>query len=543
MKLLLPEVLTREHRAARVQPPREEGADTPDLKRLGAALERFTQRFPELPVLAIPWMHLRHPLGPVQERLLRQEPQAHAAFVSLVPRMLRCVLFGWYLSYWLLRVRWAVRRQLRDLKRQRFTVIARTCCFGPQPPADGNDFYFGDLQARLAKRGVGMLLLCGDSSGGHWLPFARGHIAGSGLCRLPEWGLVSPLAPIQMAVQQLRSCLRLRRRLRRMSEPDLRGIGELASRDCLSQTTALTGLMFWVGREAVRVWKPRALLSLYEGAAWEPCLWRGAKDIDPSCLTVGYQHTAIFPESRAMVAPPARGSWSCPNLVLGLGPIPLELLRAGHARHRTRMIRFGSFRHRSVGVRRPPEPARRSVLVVPEGIPSETHTLFTFAAACASRLPSYTFILRCHPQIPTALARTWVAEALRTQPNLTISEQGSIDEDFQRASVLLYRGSSSVLYAIGHGLLPMYYQAQGSRDRDPLTALDAWRRRCASLEDLIDTLADYERTDSALREAEWEAAARFVDRYTGPVTHRSIEALLEAIGVTDSALEPRATSD
>lgn len=510
------------------------------LRRLAQALQRAYQLCPDLPVQAIPWMHLRHPLGPLQETLLRAEPGAtfgrhRVPGWRLPPRMVRSLLFGGYLSFWLFRVRHALRRELRALRQARVEVVARTCCFGAQRPTDGVDFYFGDLQHRLAERGIPMLLLCGDSSDGNWLSFARRQVAVSEIYRLPEWALVHPVTPLRMAGQQLRTCLRLRWRIRGTSDPLVRQIAELASLECLSQTAALTGLLNEVARAAVRTWRPRAFLTLYEGAAWESCLWRGAKAADPACRTVGYQHTAVFRESLAMLAPAERGPWFAPDVVLGLGMVPLRLLQAGHARPQTRMVRFGSFRYRALGAESVTEPARRTVLVVPEGIASEIRTLFAFAAACARRLPTYTFILRCHPQIPMAQARAWVAEELAGLPNVLSSECGSIDDDFRRASVLLYRGSSSVMYGVAQGLLPVYQYVERTVDRDPLYELTAWRRRCATPEEFAELLERHERAAPQELAAEWEAAAKYVHDYTGPVTDANLQAFVEAAGLPSGA--------
>lgn len=510
------------------------------LTRLSEALQSVYQRCPDLPVLGIRWMHLKHPLHEIQEALLDTDgafgetggrlnvPSA----VELVGQLARCVVFGGYLSVQLIRLRFLVRRQVRVLARQRFEVVARTCCFESDRPADGSDFYFGDLQQRLAGRGFRMLLLCGDGTGGKWLRFAKGQAATSGLCRMPELALVHPLAPLRMAGMQLWTSCSLLYRGRELSTPLARRISRLASRSCLSQETTLNGLMFWVGSAAARRWQPKAFLTLYEGHAWEACLRLGVKSADGSCRTVGYQHTMVFRESLALTASSGGvENRSVPDVVLGLGEAPLELMRAGHARSRTRMVRFGSFRYHASGVLRPANPDRRTILVTPEGIPSEVQILLTFAVACAKRLPSYTFVLRCHPQVPIAKALALVPEDLTRQPNVILSERRSIEEEFARASILLYRGSSSVMYGILHGLLPVYLH-HGASDRDPLYTLQAWRRRCASVDACVQILREHEQASGEQLAEEWAAAAAYVNDYTGPVTDDHLDAFLDAVGLT-----------
>lgn len=514
------------------------------LREVSGALETVYRLCPDLAVLAIRWMHLKHPLHEVQETLLhcradrdggpaRSEQRIALArsLVGLVWRMVRCVVFGGYLTIQVIRLRWATRQPRRVLARQAFDVIARTCCYEPDAPADGSDFYFGDLQQRLARHGVRMLLLCGDATDGTWLRFAKGQVITSGPCRLPELAVVSPIVPLQMAGQQLLSCLRLLYRSRHLSQPLTRRVSWLAAMDCLSLHTALTGLLCWVSRAAVRTWRPRAFLTLYEGHAWEACLRWGVKAADAFCQTIGYQHTVVFRESLSVTAPYGEGTgWSVPDVVLGLGEIPLELMRAGHERFHTRMVRFGSFRCQATGVIRPVDPTRRTVLVTPEGIPSEVQILFRVASVCAKRLPSYTFILRCHPQMSMAQALALVAEEIARQPNIILSEHRRIEEDLARASVMLYRGSSSVMYGILQGLRPVYL-CHGASDRDPVETLQVWRRRCTTPEELADLLRDDEHAAPEHRQGEWEAAVRYIHAYTGPVEEEGIRAFLAAVGL------------
>ena len=529
--------------------PSRAGASEPRTKALldlAAALREVHQRCPDLPVLAIRWMHLKHPLREPQEQLLQYAMETagqatiairHSRWLSrwrerfdLGWNVLRCVLYGGYLSFHLLRLRLLLWRQVKALIQQRFDVVIRTCCFGTEQPADGNDFYFGDLQDRLTARGLRVVLLCGDARGGRWVAFAQGQITTSGLCRLPELALVPVLAPVRMMLQQLHSCVRLRH-LEAGSTSLVREVIRLARVACLSPDTAMTGLLSWVGRAAVQRWHPRALLTLYEGHAWEPCLWRGVRAIDPFCRIVGYQHTAVFRESVSMLRPADVCPGSVPEVVLCLGDLPCELLQPGHASFRTQLVRFGSFRNRhTCQVQQPADPARRTMLVTPEGIVSETTTLFTFAYVVAQRLPSYTVRLRCHPEVPMAKARQLVSVDLTRLPNLILSEGRRIEEDFAQASVLLYRGSSSVLYAIAYGLLPIYQQLHGERDRDPLFMLPDWRKRCATPEELSQVLMQHEQAAPDVLMGEWERALQYVNDYTTSVTEESIQQFVEAAG-------------
>jgi hypothetical protein len=514
---------------------------------LAGTLNAVRRLCPDLAVLAIQWMHPKHPIHPAQEKLMRGEGMitggaAKGGWVRRWGNNLRaagelllhlgwCMVHATYLSLVLMRLRWYLRLEIDVLKRQRFDLIAKTWCFGADRATDDRDFYYGDLQRRLAERGVRMLLLCGDVNDTDWRAFARAYISTSNLCRVPELCLVHPLAPIWMALKQLLTSLRLHRLAARAGEPLIRQVCRLASRDCLSPHVTYNGLFFWIGRTAVQTWHPRAFMTLYEGHGWEKCAWWGAKTADESCKTVGYQHTVLFRESLSLTRPYLDiRERSVPDVVLSLGPATLELMRNGHERHRSRILCFGSFRHLGSGVTRPVDPARRIVLVTPEGLTTEVKTIFTFAYECAQRLPSYLFVLRLHPQFSLAEALKILPPDVMKQPNIVISDK-RIEEDFNRASVLLYRGSSSVLYAILNGLFPIYLHVDSMIDTDPLYELKSWRKLCTTVDGFKGLLEEYERTPAGRLEDEWRVAANYVRNYTMPVVEERVEQFLMAVGI------------
>jgi hypothetical protein len=374
-----------------------------------------------------------------------------------------------------------------------------------------------------------MLIHCGNPTPATWWRFARGQTIVQGLCRLPDLALIPLGAPVSMAVRQLGASARLLAARRRFSGDLPRALGALAAADCLTQETMLTGLTYWIGRAAARTWHPAAFLTLYEGHAWEACLRRGVKSVDPRCRTIGYQHTAIFPESLALTAPTGeRNGWAVPDVVLGLGRIPIALMQPGHDALGTPMIRFGGFRCADGGADTIADPGRRTVLVTPEGIPSEVRALFRMAADCAARLPAYTFVLRCHPQIPMQAAAALAGLAPGARPNVVLSEGRSLEQDCARASVLMYRGSSTALHAVLHGLLPVAMSTPEDPAPDPLYWLQGWRERCASPEQFAACVEAHAHAPREQLEAAWRRAVRDIRGYLEPVCGESIDKLIAA---------------
>jgi hypothetical protein len=178
------------------------------------------------------------------------------------------------------------------------------------------------------------------------------------------------------------------------------------------------------------------------------------------------------------------------------------------------------------------------VLVVPEGIVSEASLLFSCVDACARRLPHYTFLLRCHPQVPMAEALAAAPARLTSHPNVVISDRRSIEEDFARSSVILYRRSSTVLYGILHGLLPVHMRLTTTTiNEDPLYQLNVWRQSFATPEELATLLERYDTAPQHVVESEWRGACAYARGYTVTVDDRAVGELLAAVGLEPHGAE------
>ena len=114
-----------------------------------------------------------------------------------------------------------------------------------------------------------------------------------------------------------------------------------------------------------------------------------------------------------------------------------------------------------------------------------------------------------------------------------------IAEEFQRSSILLYRGSSAVLYALLHGVKPIYVDLPGSPDIDPLFELTSWREHVASVSDLVQGLQRYAASDPHEALAQWRSAGAYAQAYVKPVDGAAIDELLEAVGLSGPLVEAR----
>lgn len=505
-----------------------------DLLSLAEVLEEIRRRFPDPAVEAIDWLHLKHPLTLKQKALLREDgtprhPRGRPLWVFQA-----AALFGYafYLTGRLAQMKLAHGAALRGLRRKPFDLVLKTWRFHPDGMPGQEDFYFGDLGSRLQRAGVGVLRLFGNPAGRPWEGPCRR--AASNVAELPEWCLIPLTAPFGFAWKAWRASVRVRAGAAAETDPWVRRCLEQAQADCLRPEFLPVALYAALGEEIAKTWHPRMLLTLYEGHAWEKCLWSGFRRKAEGAQVAGYQHTVLLPHQMELLKPSVSASSNGkPDLVLCLGERTSRMLAPSHPE--ASRISFGTFRQLPDGKQGVASPERRTVLVLPEGHRDEALLLFSCALEAARVLTDHRFLLRSHPVLPFKKVRGALkAEGLRL-PNVEISSSERIEEDFKRSSVVLYRGSSAVMYAVTYGLKPIYLHQEGQEVLDPLFELVPWRERVDSPGLFGERLRAHAAAGlSGQVRDEWAQAQAYVKDYLAPVTPDSIHRLMETVGKEDA---------
>lgn len=503
---------------------------------------RVLRQCEQLPVAALSPMNPRHPLPPEDLELSNtlQSGKEMPGLVAIGKDWARCAASALRETVRLLRLKWKVGSLPGEVSGRPAEVVMKTWVFGGDTLANGTDFYYGTLPQMLEQRGISAVLLCGDALGGvaEDCIFARKALAQTQVRYVPEKILVPLWAPLVTACRQLRTSLKLRQLGQREANKKLRAVFAYACLACLRPFTTATSLYFYIAKAAVKIWRPKVFMTLYEGQTWEKPSWLGAKEGNPDCITVGYQHTVIMPHSLSLTSP-NQGSWamSGPDVILCLGEVTKNMMLAGHESCGTTLVQFGSFRLNSPSeLPLQPRPRQQTVLVVPEsGLLREAQLLFNFSMRVASLNTGYRFIFRCHPVAPFERILAHLEGNPEEFANIEISDCPAIGDDFRRSSVVLYRGSSSVLYAILYGLKPIYLHDGMPLCVDPLFELEKWRENVSLPGELVEVLQRYGSTLEEDAAKCWEGAVNYVRRYIEPVDDASMNRFLNAVGLIKEA--------
>ena len=500
------------------------------LQGLQQALRVLLKKCPTIPVAAIRWIQVQYPVYPEQDELLDSTRSVGVLrhFAGLFYQTSRTFKHSILLALRLLHYRWHYRASLRRLTGETIDVILKSWDFPNRRQGGDEDFYLGDLQSRIESRGVQSLLLVGDSANTSFSEFASANVKVTAQWRLPELLLLKPHIPVLVLACQVASAFRLHLLWLFESDCFLRRVYQKAALHVMSPRTARNAAYYWIGRAAGKQWSPKGLVTLYEGRSWERCLWTGVKRTRPTCTIAGYQHAIILPTSLCLLEPEVDSELVMPDVVACRGEVTRDLLGKGHRAVGIETTALGSFQDDAESDRSGPRPNARCVLVMPVGFVEESIELFDFATEVARQLPDHRFVFRCHPivsfgRIRSRLARPDLGE------NIEVSARLTLEEEINRASVTMYRGTSAVFEAASAGHKPVYCGGPGSRNEDPLFEEQAWCERATSVDEAAGILRMYALSTPDEAFGRWESAASYLGRYTQPVTESAVDLLIHEL--------------
>lgn len=392
------------------------------------------------------------------------------------------------------------------------------------------DFYFGNLQGMLEKRGLSSLLLLRNQSHAPTIRLMK-RAWRDGPCSrmmLPDANAFGE----ELAL--LSRCVSARKRLgyllRETATPlDRRVIGRARQEQVSEEAIGNLRLHDQI-REICRQTNPSMVMGMYEGHASERCAWHGVHSSSSDRrICVGYQHTTLRRHAYAAKRSIGKDRQYDPDIILTLGDATRRALMACKGLEGIDFITFGTHRRGPDGPEENRPQSGSTFLVLPEGIPSECIYLFDFALECAQRLPQSRFIFRTHPVLPFERVQGKLRGYGDGPANVEISRNRDIDDDFARSSAVLYRGSSAVFYAVLGGLKPFYVSKAHEMDIDPLHEVTRWREQVHSVDDLVDKYTSHQSKAPWQSLGDWQGVRDYCQNYALPPREGAVDLLLQMV--------------
>lgn len=387
------------------------------------------------------------------------------------------------------------------------------------------DFYFGRLPELLLADGISSCVLLinhmspPDRVQGAWSSaMVPRVILPDSLSIGPELGLRS----------------RLGREARRLHvaaagyEGQRRRIVKEAARNAMSGISLASLRIHEQVRDICARLRPRALVTTYEGHAWERVAFAAARQIDPATRCIGYHHTILFARHHAALRLLKNRLYD-PDVVLTAGEISAARFRRAFGGSPVDVSTMGIHRRDAIAPATAISAGSDGVprcLIIPDGILPEVIFLLDFAIEAARHAPDIRFVLRLHPVVSLEKLRARFQRFQRLPFNVEFSTL-SLSADFSRSRWALYRGTNAVIYAVIAGLRPFYVEKPGEMSIDSLHELRVWKK-------IVRTEAEFvvsARADAGARSpgdgAEAATAVDYCKRYFVPPDYR---ALVNAVG-------------
>ena len=461
--------------------------------------------------VAIPWLHIirEHPI------VLARYDELFAR-IGVVGQFCRRIKYGLVNNAtWLRKIFEAVKVAGThivglDSAPDCVDVLFVSYLLKPSQFNDTNEFYFASLPTDLAQDGISTAVAMINSSG-RSSSYYQGKKAGGKVPRLVLGDSLSLRMEWNLHRRLKAESRRLARRAQQATRPLERRVAWRASLEALSSGASHALRIGSQIASLIEKLKPRALVVLHEGHAWERIAFAAARRENPKVVCMGYQHSALFRLQYAIRQ--QLSQQYMPDWVMASGVVGKSLLKTAPALQDLPMCVLGSIRAKrfltgDTVKSQTADPRKRNqnlgCLVLPEGIVSECNILLEYSIECAKLCPDLKFIWRLHPSM-TFEALAARNPKLRKIPDNIQRSKAPIERDLARCRLALYRGTTAIVQAVGAGLRPVYLRQPGEMTIDPLFKISAWRIE-------IETPKEFQELLRTETEAPDDAKARVIAR-------------------------------
>lgn len=275
--------------------------------------------------------------------------------------------------------------------------------------------------------------------------------------------------------------------------------------------------------------RPRFLIHLFEGDAWEKVLAFAARRHLPETRVVGYDNMNM--SRLALSLYPAQAE-------LGRRPLPDRIVTNGPAFHNVLLtegmppdlIRVGcGLRHADLWDVSRPRPVRAGeravVLVAPEFLLNRATELVEKAVEAFGGDARYEVVVKYHPLTDRTAVEGLSAEAAR-HGNVVFSES-KIGELLLEADLMLYTYSSVGYEALAQGVPPVFVQSETDLDLDQLEPFADLRLAARTPEELRAAARSVTSLKPDERDAWRVRAQEAVRSVLAPIGEAGVEAVLD----------------
>lgn len=225
---------------------------------------------------------------------------------------------------------------------------------------------------------------------------------------------------------------------------------------------------------------PKYIIFTFEGHSWERLLINKIKKYNKKIICIGFVHTAIFPYQHANLV--NYDKEFMPDYIFVPGEEIAKLFRRKISKS-IPIIVTGSPKKKHKNLRLQTRHTLR-ILILPEGFESESIILINFGINLAKKCPNIEFRVRLHPELYRKEKKYNDVITKEKLSNIMLSND-TFSNDINWSSHAIYRGSTSILEAVGSGVFPLYYGKESELSIDPLFLIKNKKHWVKDIDDTI----------------------------------------------------------
>ncbi|MCX6237743.1 MAG: hypothetical protein NTY07_09345 [Bacteroidia bacterium] len=445
--------------------------------------------------VAIPWLHV-----------IREHPIVLAKYENLFISATDSIgVLSHWIKYFLKKAKW-VRQILRafrsngqplfgvDVLPEKVDFLFISHFLSTAQACQKEDFYFGNMPNDLVSCNRSVVIALINQSGASFASF-RGNCVTSKAARVYLSNSLKLSDEFVLHRRLKRESLQLLR-LAKSEAPGLfQGVLKHASQEAMDNNSMTSLRLAHQIRVLVKKLRPQAIVVTHEGHSFERLAFAVAREVSPTIKCIAYQHAGVYRLSHAIrrnLSPQYN-----PDIIFTTGTDGKIELEKAFGTKNMRISVLGSSRGliertnncENSMPKQKEHSTMHDCLVIPEGIDSECLRLFEFSLLCAKEQPNITFIWRLHPITIFKKLTTKNPDLKRLPTNIILSSY-SLEEDIERCSWALYRGTTAIYKAISGGLRPIYLRIPGEMTIDPLYNMHSWRVIVDSPSDLLSCITN-----------------------------------------------------
>lgn len=269
-------------------------------------------------------------------------------------------------------------------------------------------------------------------------------------------------------------------------------------------------------RRLVRDFRPTQIIHMCENNPWERVCSRVISDTEPAPVNTGYMHCAVLiAHTKIVITEEEKQVRPRPSKIICTGPKARDLMVQFGGHSPDEVVAGCALRHgylASVGARSKINSPIQNILVVLEGLPTMSH-LVRFIFDALEERKDFNTVIRPHPAYRFDLILRDAGLSSANFSRITISQGRHIEDDFEKADLVIYMGTTAAVEAGYMGIPLIHYKHPNLLTDDPLFEVSSLKKIAETPSDLFSAIEEFGSMGSAEFKEETDSLRAYIDDY------------------------------